>query len=475
VRAAVVIAIVTATVIGAAIEAADVRPSPNSISSAPSGRATCHSAFHPGEHSMNLERQKTVLPSGLTLLSEAMPDRRSVSVGVWVRSGARDEPLERLGISHFIEHMMFKGTESRDARAIARSLESVGGHLDAFTGREQVCYYARSLAEHLPEVVDILFDLAGRPRFAATDVEREKSVVGEEISSCEDNPDDKAGELLSERVWTDHALGRPILGTLDSIGALDADALRSYFESRYRADQLVVAAAGGLEHDRLLELVERCPSRPGGPALALGAPPPPFAPSVHHLVRDDLQQMYLSLGTRGFGYGEAERYPMLVLNALLGGGMSSRLFQSVREDAGLAYSVYSTPDFHRECGMLSIHLGVSPERTREALALVRVELERLLDEGPNEDEVAMGREQLRGSIVMGQESVSNRMSHLAQEELYCGAYVTPEQQVESILAVTREQVAALARRVLQPGRFALVAVGPKPGGALSEADWAIEA
>ncbi|MGH7741077.1 MAG: M16 family metallopeptidase, partial [Candidatus Eiseniibacteriota bacterium] len=201
--------------------------------------------------------RKSVLASGVTVLSEEMPERRSVSVGIWVRNGARDEPAERLGISHFIEHMVFKGTERRDARAIALSLESLGGHLDAFTGREQVCYYARALADHLPDVIEVLFDLVGRPRFAPPEVEREKSVVREEISASEDSPDDKIGELLAARVWPDHALGRPILGTLDTVGALDAAALRQYFDSRYRAEQLVVSAAGGLDHERLVSEVER--------------------------------------------------------------------------------------------------------------------------------------------------------------------------------------------------------------------------
>ena len=417
---------------------------------------------------------KSVLPSGVTVLSEEMPDRRSLSVGVWVRNGARDEPIERLGITHFIEHMVFKGTERRDARAIALSLESLGGHLDAFTGREQVCYYARALADHLPDVIEVLFDLVGRPRFAPAEVEREKSVVREEISASEDNPEDKISELLSARVWPGHALGRPILGTMDSIGTLDAPMIRDYFESRYRAEQLVVSAAGGLDHQRLVSEVERWHSPPSGPQLQLDIAPPAFEPQVEHQVRDDLQQLYLSLGTRALAYQDAERYPLVVLSTLLGGGMSSRLFQSVREEAGLAYSIYSAPDFHRDGGMLSIHLGVAPDRGREALKRVREELERLRQHGPDEAEVATGRQQLLGSVVMGQESVSTRMSHLAQEELYRGRYVGPDEQVERVMAVTREQVAALAERFLQPGRYALVAIGPARGGPLTEADWPLE-
>jgi predicted Zn-dependent peptidase len=418
--------------------------------------------------------RKSVLASGITVLSEEMPERRSVSVGVWVRNGARDEPAERLGISHFIEHMVFKGTERRDARAIALSLESLGGHLDAFTGREQVCYYARALAEHLPDVIDVLFDLVGRPRFAPAEVEREKSVVREEISASEDSPDDKISELLAARVWPGHALGRPILGTLDTVGALDASTLRHYFESRYRGEQLVVSAAGGLDHDRVVSEVERWHAPPAGPPLGLDTSPSPFRPLVEHQVREDLQQLYLSLGTRALAYQDAERYPLVVLSTLLGGGMSSRLFQSVREEAGLAYSIYSAPDFHRDGGMLSIHLGVAPDRGREALRLVREELERLRERGPDEQEVATGRQQLLGSVVMGQESVSTRMSHLAQEELYRGRYVGPDEQVERVMAVTRDQVAALAERLLDPASYALVAIGPAPDGPITAADWPVE-
>jgi predicted Zn-dependent peptidase len=418
--------------------------------------------------------RKSQLPGGLTVVSERMPDRRSVSVGVWIRNGARDEPMERAGISHFIEHMMFKGTERRDAREIALGLESLGGHLDAFTGREQVCYYARALDRHLPEVVDVLFDLVGRPRFAAAEVEREKSVVREEIFASEDNPEDRVNELLAARTWPDHALGRPILGTVETIDGMDSAALRGYFESRYRAEQLVVSGAGAVEHDRLVELIQQHARSPAGPALPLDGAPPAFTPSVQHLERNDLQQLYLSLGTRALAYVDHERYALLVLNVLLGGGMSSRLFQSVREEAGLAYSVYSSPDFHRDAGMLSIHLGVAPERGREALARVRQELIRLRDEGPGEDEVATGRQQLFGSVVMGQESVSNRMSHLAHEEIYRGRYVPPEEQIECVMAVTRAQVADVARRFLSPGRFGLTALGPSPGGALGEADWALD-
>jgi predicted Zn-dependent peptidase len=415
--------------------------------------------------------RKSLLPSGITLLTETMPDRGSISLGVWVRTGARDEPGESLGISHFIEHMVFKGTERRDARRIAQSLESLGGHLDAFTAREQVCYYARGLAEHLPEVVDVLADIVCRSKFAPGDIQKEKQVVREEIYSCDDNPEDRVAELLSEQVWDGHALGKPILGTVDTVDAFDTGSLHTYFRSRYRADHLIVAAAGRLDHDRLAELVETSFTPPSGPVLPLSPAPPPERVSVRHEVRDDLQQLNLALGTRGVPYGDDRRYALHVLNALLGGGMSSRLFQSVREEAGLAYSVYSAIDFFRDSGMLSIHLGVAPERGRDALHRVRDELQRLVDEGPDEDEVASARAQLRGGMLIGQESVSNRMHHLAHDDLYRGEFCTIEEDVARVMAVTRESVLDAAREFLTPERCSLAALGPAPGGVLDASDW----
>jgi predicted Zn-dependent peptidase len=414
--------------------------------------------------------QKTVLPSGITLLTERMSERRSVSVGVWLRSGARDEPPERLGISHFIEHMMFKGTERRDARAIAQSLESLGGHLDAFTAREQVCYYGRSLAEHLPETVDVLADIVCRSQMTPGEVAREKSVVREEILSCEDNPDDKINELLSERVWGEHALGRPILGTTDTVEALSSEVLRDYFHHRYRPDQLVVAATGGLEHEPLGALVERHFTPPEGAALPFDLEPSGFVPSVVHVERD-LQQLYLSLGSRGVPDRHADRYPLVVLNTLLGGGMSSRLFQSVREQAGLAYSVYSALDFFRDSGMISIHMGVSPDHGRKALALTAEELVKLAERGPEDDEVEAAKSQIRGNLLMEHESVSSRMVHLAHEEIYRGTYTPPEELVLRVQAVTPGQVADVARRYLAPARFTLVALGPAVEAPMGERDW----
>ena len=417
--------------------------------------------------------EKSVLPSGTTLLTQAMPDRESVSVGIWVRTGSRDEPREHLGLAHFIEHMMFKGTQTRDARAIAASLESLGGSLDAFTTREQVCYTARVLSEHVPQAIEVLSDLLCRSKYDPLEVEREKSVVKEEILSYEDSPEDRVSENLSAQVWGDHGLGRPILGVAETVDALTNDVIRADVQRRYRADQLVVAAAGGVEHAALVDLVARHLSPAQGDMPARGGAPPAFTPSVMH-EQDDVQQLYLSLGTRAVPYGDPRRYGLIVLETLLGGGMSSRLFQSIREEAGLAYSIFSSLDFLRDGGMLSIHLGVSPDKGRQALALLREELTRIAGNGPDDAEVSAAVMQLKGSIVMGQESCSSRMYHVARQELYLGMYTPPEQQVERLLAVTRDDVAALAAEFLRPGRFALSALGPADGEPLGEAEWPLE-
>jgi len=421
---------------------------------------------------MNRVYHKSVLPSGTTLVTETMPERRTFSLGVWVKSGARDEPAEWLGISHLLEHMMFKGTERRDARAIAASLESLGGHLDAFTAREQVCFYARALAANLPEVVDVLADIVCRSRLAQNEVDRERSVVREEILSYEDNPEEKIMDLLAAQVWGGHALGKPILGTAETVDGLNAGELRTYYGRRYRPELLLVSAVGPIEHEAVAALVEKHLRPPGGEPAPLSDPPPSFTPSVHHEERD-LQQLYLSLGTRGVPYGHDDHEVLIVLNTLLGGGMSSRLFQGVREEAGLAYSVYSVPDFFRDAGLVSIHMGVLPERGREALARTRLELERLRSEGPSEEEVEAARLQSMGSVVMDNESLSARMIQLASEEIYRARYTALDEQIARVLAVTRDQVVDAARRFLDPARFALTALGPAHGGPMTAGDWPV--
>jgi len=413
---------------------------------------------------------KTVLPNGLTVISQALPDRQTLSLGAWLRTGSRDEPRERLGITHFVEHMMFKGTATRDARAIAASLESLGGHLDAFTSREQVCYTARVLSEHLAQAVDVVSDIICRSRFDPVEIEREKGVIREEILSYEDNPEAKVSDQLSEQLWGDHALGRPILGTVETVSALSRDVLVDEVARRYRAADIVVVAVGGLDHERLVDEVGR------GFTLPAGSPPPrdrspePHRPSVRH-EECDLQQVYLSLGARGLASGAPERHALRVAETLLGGGMSSRLFQRIREDAGLAYFVSTSLDFLRDGGTVGIDLGVSPDKTREALQLLREELDRLLAEGPGTEEVEAAKMQIKGSVLMGQESVSSRMYHVARQELQLGMQIPTELQLEQLMAIRRDEVAESLRTLVRPERFSRAVRGPVEGAPIGPGDW----
>ena len=415
---------------------------------------------------------RTVLQNGITVLSQTLPDRRTLSFGAWLRTGSRDEPRERLGITHFIEHMMFKGTGTRDARAIAASLESLGGHLDAFTSREQVCYTARVLSEHLPVAVDVVSDIVCRSRFDDVEVGREKGVIREEILSYEDNPEAKVADQLSEQMWGDHALGRPILGTLETVSELTRGRLVGEFERRFRSEDLVIVAVGGLEHAQLVDEVARGFTLPNGSVPERDRTPEPHRPSVRH-VTSDLQQVYLSFGARGLASADPARYALRVGETLLGGGMSSRLFQRIREDAGLAYFVSSSLDFLRDGGAIGIDLGVSADKTREALRLLREELERLLAEGPEADEVEGAKMQIRGSIVMGEESVSSRMYHVARQELQLGTQVSTEEQLAQLQAVTRDEVVEALRRLVRPERFSLAVRGPADGAPITTADWPV--
>ena len=419
---------------------------------------------------MSAAVQKTVLPDGLTVLSQTLRDRRTLSLGAWLRTGARDEPPGQLGITHFLEHMMFKGTTSRDARAIAASLESLGGHLDAFTARENVCYTARVMSEHLGQAVDVISDLVCRSRYEDAEIEREKGVVHEEILSYEDNPEAMVSDQLSAQLWGDHALGRPILGTVESVSAFTRDALVSEYERRFRAAEMVVIAVGGLEHAELVDAVAKGFQLPTGASPERDVVPPPHVPSVRH-EDSDLQQVYLSLGARGLASSDPGRYALRVAETLLGGGMSSRLFQRIREDAGLAYFVSTSLDFLRDGGVVGIDLGVSPDKTRQALGLLREELEKLLESGPNLEEVEAAKMQLKGSIVMGQESVSSCMYHIARQELHLGYQTPTERQLERVLAVTREEVVAALEAMTAPARFSLAVMGPHGDAAVCAADW----
>ncbi len=402
---------------------------------------------------------RRVYPNGLTLLHQRLPHRASVALGVWLRAGSRDEPADHAGATHFLEHMLFKGTARRNAYDISASLESLGGHLDAFTAREHVCYYGRALDEHLPQALDVLADVVGHSTLPAEELEREKEVVREEIFSYEDSPEEKVHDLLSEALWGTDPLGRPILGSEDSVNAFTRDALAGFYAGRYHPGNLVVAVSGSFDASWLEEAVGLAFAQPAGDALTLATARGAEAPRAIYGAKD-VTQLHLALARPALAQDAPERYRLAVLATIVGGGMSSRLFQTLREQRGLAYSVYASTDSFRDTGMVSIALGVKPERGAEALEALANELARFVAEGPTDEELDSGKAQMRGSLLLGEESVSNHMYHLALDELAYGRYIPLATHLDEVASVTRDQVMDLARRFFTPEGWTVAAVGP---------------
>jgi len=401
---------------------------------------------------------RDVLPNGLRLLTESIPHVRSVSMGVWLTRGSRHEGDQHPGIAHFIEHMLFKGTTTRSAEDIAQAVDSVGGQMDASTGKENANYAIKVLDEHLDFAVDLLSDVVLHPRFAPDDVEREKSVVGEEIKMVEDMPDDLVHELFLQRYWTGHPLGRPILGTQESIDAFDRDTLSRYFDGAYTAGNLIVAAAGHIEHGRVRELVERA----FGGVPAQGAPAAESAPERHDLIlikNKDLEQSHICLGTGALPHNHPERYVALVFNTLLGGSMSSRLFQNVREKRGLAYSVGSGLSAFHDAGLLSIYAGCSNAKVGEVVSVILDELRAMVAAPITQTELQRAKDNVRGSMLLGLESTWHRAAYLARQELYFERPLTIEETLAGIDAVTIDDVSRISRDLLTPTPLSLVVLG----------------
>lgn len=401
---------------------------------------------------------RDVLPNGLRLLTESIPHVRSVSMGVWLTRGSRHEGDRHPGIAHFVEHMLFKGTTTRSAEDIAQAVDSVGGQMDASTGKENANYAIKVLDEHLAFAVDLLSDVVLHPRFAPDDVEREKSVIGEEIKMVEDMPDDLVHELFLQRYWMGHPLGRPILGTQESIDAFDRAILGRYFAEAYSAGNLIVAAAGHIEHARVRELVEQA----FGGVAANGVLVPDTPPERHDLVlvrNKDLEQSHVCLGTGAFPQNHPERYAALVFNTLLGGSMSSRLFQNVREKRGLAYSVGSGLSAFRDAGLLSIYAGCSNAKVGEVVSVIIDELRTMVTTPIGQPELQRAKDNVRGSMLLGLESTWHRASYLARQEIYFDRPLTIEETLAGIDAVTIDDVSRIARALLTPTPLSLAVLG----------------
>jgi predicted Zn-dependent peptidase len=368
---------------------------------------------------------------------------RSVSIGVWLTRGSRHEPAEHGGIAHFVEHMLFKGTDARSAEDIAQQVDSIGGQLDAFTSKEYAGYYIKVLDEHLPLAMDILTDLVSNPVFEPDDIEREKKVVLEEIKMVEDTPDDLVHELFAEAYWNGHPLGLPILGTPASVSALDQPALRRYFRDTYVADQFVVVAVGNLQHDAVRQLVEQAFTRTARTGRTTADRLPVVTPGVQ-IRQKELEQSHVCLGTVGLPQNHPDRYAAYVLNTVLGGSMSSRLFQNVREKRGLAYSVFSSLSAYQDAGALSIYAGCGNDAVGELIDVVMAEIRRLKQEPMPEDELRRAKDHLKGSLMLNLESTSSRMSHHARQEIYRDRADTLDELLAAIERVSIDDAQRLA-------------------------------
>ena len=403
--------------------------------------------------------EMTTLANGLRVISERMPHVRSVSVGVWVCTGSRRETPVRNGISHFIEHMLFKGTTRRSAEDIARSVDSIGGNLDAFTGKELVCFNTKVLDEHLSRAFDVLADLVLHPLFQDEDIEKEKSVILEELKMEADSPDYLVQEIFSSNFWKDHALGKPILGTRETVGAFDQAVLREYYAAVYTPANLLITAAGNLSHETLVGL-----ARQYFDELPAGAPAPADqAPHTHARIslrnKRALEQVHLCLGVPSYPLPHRERFTSYVLNTLLGGGMSSRLFQNIRERQGLAYAVFSELSPYRDTGCLSVYAGTSRESARLVVDSILKEFRELKDRPVDEEELRRAKDYLKGSLVLGLESTSSRMSGLARNEIYFGRFFSIDELLESIEAVSADGIRDMARTFFESRHIALTILG----------------
>lgn len=409
------------------------------------------------------EVQKQVLDNGLTIITETMPAVRSVSMGIWVRTGSRQESEAVNGITHFLEHMVFKGTKNRTAEEIARSADSIGGHLDAFTAKECTSFSIKVLDEHVARGFDVLADIVKNPLLMPDDIAKESQVVQEEIKMVEDTPDDLVHEIFTQNYWRGHALGRPILGTRQTVRSFDRSLLTDYFGQHYTPQNVIVTAAGHLEHDRIVDLVakEFAGLPPGDPPVADTAPIP--HPIIRQRHKKNLKQSHICLGAPAYSHVDEKRFACYVMNTVMGGGMSSHLFQHIREQRGLAYAVFSGLSAFRDAGYLSVYAGTATENVREVIKLIVEELHRMKSKVLAEEEIQRAKDYLKGSTLLGLESTMSRMSNLARQEMYFGRHVSMDEIAQRLDAVQADDVLGVAQELLVPGRIALTVLGPMDG------------
>ena len=407
--------------------------------------------------------RRDVLPNGLVVISELMRNFRSVTLGMWIRTGSRYEPAELKGISHFLEHMVFKGTEHRNVEEIARAVDRVGGMMDAFTTKETACFSAKVLDEHLPTVFDVLADLLLRPLFAEEEIVRERQVVLEEIKMEEDSPETLLNEIFMQNFWHGHPLGSPILGTPSTVASFDRARVTAWFRRSYVPGNIVIAAAGNVQHEHLMELVTREFGGLGASLNGFGVPAPRPHASFITRHKSNLEQVHICIGVPACSMTDERRYAASLLNNILGAGMSSRLFQKIRERQGLAYAIFSEVNPYRDAGVLAVYAGTARNMVERLMRSVLEELDTLKGQPVTEEELQRAKDQLKGSLTLALESTGARMANSARQEIYFGRFFTLEETFASIQAVTREQLQELGQQFFQTEHVALTVLGNLEG------------
>jgi predicted Zn-dependent peptidase len=411
--------------------------------------------------------QRELLPNGLTVITEQMQHIRSASIGVWIKTGSRDEDAQWNGISHFVEHMVFKGTKHRSAEDIARQVDSIGGNMDAFTAKECICFNVKILDEHLPIAMDVLSDLVLNPTFDVQDISRERGVILEEIKMDEDSPDYLVHEIFTQNFWKDHALGKPILGTKDSVKTFERDPVLKFYDQRFTPANLIICAAGNLKHEQFVELVAKHFQHMKPVKNGFHSPQPKIVPRIIMRNKKALEQVQICVGVPSHPIAHERRHASYILNTLLGGGMSSRLFQNIRERQGLAYAIYSDLNPYRDTGCLSVYAGTSRESAGKVVQCIVSEFRKLKSENVPEEELRRSKDQLKGSLMLSLESSTARMSSLARQEMYFDRFYSMDELIEKIESVTADEVKELANEFFLSESIAVTVLGNLNGLKLS--------
>lgn len=407
---------------------------------------------------------RTKLKNGLRIISERIPAFRSISLGFWVGIGSRDEAPEQAGITHFVEHLLFKGTKKRTAKDIAETFDAIGGELNALSSKEHTFFYAKVLNHHLPLAVDVLTDILMNPLFKKTDISAERRVVLEEINMHEDSPAELIHDYFDSVLWPDHPLGKRVLGSARTIKAMAREDIANYFRQSYTPPNIVVAAAGNVRHNMLIDLIEKSLGKMEGKKISR-AKAKPEVRSHMTIFRRKTQQAHICYGTEGLPLNHKDRFVMAVLDTILGGGMSSRLFQNIREKRGLVYSIYSFNSQFTETGALAIYAGTQPSKAKEVIGLIKSEIGELIRYGVTETELERAREHLKGNLVLSLEDTTTRMSRLGRAEITRSEILSVDDLIKRIDAVTLEDIVKLTRRIFKPNRMVLTVIGPFREGA----------